>query len=231
MIRTLQGSLGIGLVVALLLGGCVTPPPSASSSETETSSPASAPSAAPATAIKSVWKNQTYDGHPHKILVLGVAKTPENRAVFEDAFVSELKARGVDAVASRTLLPETKQRDVPSITEKMEELGSDAVLVTRLVAHRDAQIHAPGTAFQPPIYYDTWHDFFGYSYQALYMPEALADEDFALLETNVYDAQNKNLVWAGTSATEMPASGHDTIKTTIGAMVGSMAAGKSLLGK
>lgn len=228
MIRTLQGSLGIGLVVALLLAGCVTPPAGTSAPETETSSSAAA--AAPAAAIKSAWKNQTYDGHLHKIMVLGVAKTPENRAVFEDAFVGELKARGVDAVASHTLLSDAKQKGVPAINEKIEEMGSDAVLVARLVAHRDAQIAVPGNAFQPPIYYDTWHDFFGYGYQALYMPEALADEDFALLETNVYDAQNKNLVWAGTSATEMAASAHDTIKAAAGAMVGSMA-GQSLLAK
>lgn len=163
-------------------------------------------------------------------MVLGIAKDPANRKFFEDEFVRELKARGVDAIASYALLPETKQKDTVAIAEKISEQGSDAVLVTRLVSKQGAQIYVPGTVYRPNIYYDTWVDYFGYSYQALFMKDAVADDELALLETNVYDAMNKNMIWAGTSETEMLGSDQITIKATIGAMVSSMA-GQKLLGK
>lgn len=212
MIETLKNSVGSGLLVAMLLTGCATPP---AGTTTE--------GAVTAAQLKSVWKNQTHEGHPHKIMVLGVAKDPANRRVFEDAFVSELKARGEEAVASHTVLPEGKQNDPAVIGEVIGERGSDTVLVARLVGKQDAQIAAPDTPFRPHIYYDTWVDYFGYGYQALFMPEALADDEAALLETNVYDAANKNMIWSSTSETAMTAADHATVRGAIRATVSAMA--------
>lgn len=210
MIQTLKSSLGFGLLLAIFLTACATSPTGEMA--------ASAQSAQ----IKSAWKNSTHEGHPQKIMVLGVAKDQANRKVFEDAFVRELKARGADAIPSYTVLPDGKQNDPVVIAEKIGEQGSDAVLVTRLVGKEHAQIYVPGTIFQPHIYYDTWVDYFGYGYQALFMPDAIADDEQALLETNVYDAAHKNMIWSSTSETTMTAADHATVKATIGATVGAM---------
>jgi len=163
-------------------------------------------------------------------MVIGVAKDPANRKFFEDEFVRQLKARDTDAIASYTVLPEAKLNDPVVIAEKISEQGSDAVLVSRRVSKNDVQIFVPGTIFHPHIYYDTWVDYFGYSYQALFMKDHIGDDEQALMETNVYDALNKNMIWSATSETEMLASDKATIKATVDAIVGSMAKRK-LLGK
>lgn len=221
MIRTLKSSLGFGLLIAMLVTACATVPTSSIESTTSTASNAQ---------IKSAWKNSTHEGHPRKVMVIGVAKDLANRRVFEDEFVRQLKARDTDAIASYTVLPDAKLNDPVVIAEKINEQGADAVLVTRRVSKKDAQIFVPETIFHPHIYYDTWIDYFGYSYQALFMKEHIADDEQALLETNVYDAQNKNMIWSATSETEMLGSDRATIKATVGATVSSMEKQK-LLGK
>lgn len=218
MVRTLKSSLGFGFLIALFLTACATAP----AAQTETT--------ASTAQIKSAWKNSTHEGHPRKVMVIGVAKDMASRKVFEDEFVRQLKARDTDAIASYTMLPDAKLNDTVVIAEIINEQGADAVLVTRLVSKKDAQIFVPGTIFHPQIYYDTWVDYFGYSYQALFMKDSIADDEQALLETNIYDALNKNMIWSSTSETEMLGSDQIKIKGTIGAMVNSMAAQK-LLGK
>lgn len=209
MMRSLKGTLGLGLMIAMFVTACASAPPAQ---------------------LKSAWKNGTHEKLAHKIMVIGVAKDAANRKAFEDSFVRELNSRGADAIASYTALPEGKQNDPVTIAQKIEEQAADAVLVTRRLNKRDAQIYVPGTIFEPNIYYDTWVDYFGYGYQALFMRGALADDEAALMETNVYDAANKNLIWSGTSETEMTAVDHATVRATAGAMVSSMA-GQKLLSK
>lgn len=213
MIRTLKSSLGFGFLIAIFLTACATAPTESTDSTDSTSSTAQ---------IKSAWKNSTHEGHPRKVMVIGVAKDPANRKIFEDQFVRQLKARNADAIASYTVLPDTKLNDPVVIAEKISEHGSDAVLVTRLVSNKDAQVFVPGTIFHPHIYYDTWVDYFGYSYQALFMKDYIADDEQALMETNVYDALNKNMIWSSTSETKMLDSDQATIKATISAMVSLM---------
>src|SRR4030042_3569090 len=58
-----------------------------------------------ATQIKTVWKDPSYQARPTKIMVIGVAKNPLSRRMFEDEFVLQLKARGTDALASSAVLP------------------------------------------------------------------------------------------------------------------------------
>ena len=99
MIRALKSSLGFGLLIAMLVTACGTAPT------------ASIEPTASKALIKSAWKNSTHEGHPRKVMVIGVAKDPANRKFFEDEFVRQLKARDTDAIASYTVLPEAKLND------------------------------------------------------------------------------------------------------------------------
>ena len=108
MIRALKSSLGFGLLIAMLVTACGTAP---TASIEVTESTASIEPTASKALIKSAWKNSTHEGHPRKVMVIGVAKDPANRKFFEDEFVRQLKARDTDAIASYTVLPEAKLND------------------------------------------------------------------------------------------------------------------------
>ena len=199
--------VGFFLIIAALITGCAT-----------------------TTELKAVWKDPAYAGHPNKIMVIGVSKNAVRRRIFEDEFVKQIKAAGSDAIASYTVLPDAKQDDQALIAEMMKKQGADTVLITRLVNKKTVQVYVPGTVYYPPPYHGTWRDYYGYGYHAIYTPGYMAEDEYALMETNLYDAAKDNLIWASSSQTEMRGSDQSVINSYIGVIVKTMAE-QNLLGK
>lgn len=206
MKRFLSSALGLGVVVALLLGGCTS------------------------TQVNANWKDPGYRIHPTKVMVVGVSKKAVNRRIFEDEFAAQLIAHGVEAVASYTVLPDKKQDDQEAIAAKVKELGADSVLITRLVSKKTVKVYVPGMPYFPPPYYGRWPDYYGYGYREMYTPGYMSEEQYAVMETNLYGAANDSLIWAATSETEMSGADLSLIKEYVGTMVNNMA-GYGLLNK
>ena len=187
-------------------------------------------SACATTQVKSVWKDQSYQARPARIMVIGVARNPLNRRLFEDEFVAQLKARGTEAIASYNVLPDKQRDDQGAIAAKVKELGADTILITRLVSKKIVQTYVPGTVYFPPPYYGTWPDYYGYGFRYMYSPGYIAEDEYAVIETNLYESRNDKLVWAASSETVMSDSKQSLIKSYIAIMVNTMA-GDGLLGK
>jgi hypothetical protein len=84
------------------------------------------------TKFTDVWKDETYQGHPEKILVINMFKDPSTRRLFEDEIVKALKDRKVDAVVEYTVVPpDTLVSDKDAIAAQAKKVGADAVLITR----------------------------------------------------------------------------------------------------
>ena len=179
-------------------------------------------SACATTQINAIWKDPSYQTRPAKIMVIGVAKNPLNRRLFEDEFALQLKTRGTEAIASYTVLPDKQQDDQVAIAAKVKELKADSVLVTRLVSKKTLQVYVPGTAYFPPPYYGTWPDYYGYGYRYMYSPGYIAENEYAIMETNLYETGKDKLVWAASSETLINDSDKSLIKSYIDIMVGTM---------
>lgn len=206
MTRSMRNSFGFLALIAMLVTACST------------------------AQLNAVWKDQSYQARPYKIMVIGVAKNPVNRRIFEDEFVGQLNAHGTEAIASYTVLPDRQEGDHAIIAAKLAELGADTVLITRMVSKKTVQFYVPGTAYYPPPYYGTWPDYYGQGYQAMYTPGYMAEEEFAVIETNLYESRNDKLVWSASSETGMRGPDQNRIKSYIGVMVDAMS-GQGLLRK
>ena len=206
MIRSLCNPFGLFILIAMLLTACAS------------------------TQLTSVWKDPSYQTRPAKIMVVGVAKNPLNRRLFEDEFVQQLKSRGTDALASYTVLSDEQQGDPAAIAKKVAELGADTVLITRLVSKKIVQVYVPGSPYYPPPFYGTWPDYYGYGYRYMYTPGYIAEDEYAVIETNLYEAKSNKLIWAASSETGISDSDQSLIQGYIGVMVKNMI-GLGLLGK
>jgi hypothetical protein len=206
MIRFMRNPFGLLILIAILLTACAT------------------------TQLNAVWKDPGYQTRPAKIMVIGVARNPINRRLFEDEFVQQLKARGTEAIASYTVLPDRQQDDHEAIAAKVKELGADAILITRLVSKKIVQTYVPATPYFPPPYYGSWPDYYGYGYHYMYTPGYIAEDEYAVIETNLYEAKSDKLVWAASSETGISDSDQSLIQGYIGVMVKNMI-GLGLLGK
>jgi hypothetical protein len=206
MMRILRSPFGLVFSVAILVSACAS------------------------TQITSVWRDPSYQSRPAKIMVIGVAKNPINRRLFEDEFVSQLKSHGTDAVASYTVIPDKKQGDEEAIAKKVAEMGADSVLITRLVSKKIVQVYVPGTAYYPPPYYGNWPDYYAYGYRYMYSPGYITNDEYAVVETNLYEAKTDKLIWAASSETGITDADQSLIQNYISVMVGNMIA-QGLLGK
>jgi hypothetical protein len=83
------------------------------------------------TKFTAIWKDDTYQGRPEKILVINSFKDPANRRVFEDEFVKAMKDRRIDAVVSYTVMPDPAVSDMDTIAAKAKAVGADTVLINK----------------------------------------------------------------------------------------------------
>lgn len=98
-----------------------------------------------ATQIIDQWSNPSYTSASFKrIMVIGVSKQNSIRRTFEDEFVAQLKALGIDAVPSYQIIPEVGQVEESRLRQAVREAGADAVITTRLVRVEKKAEMTPG---------------------------------------------------------------------------------------
>jgi hypothetical protein len=110
------------------------------------------------TKFPEIWKDETYKGHPKKILVINAFPNPLNRRLFEDEFVKALKNRGIDAVVSYTVMPNPGVSNQGAIMAQAKEVGADTVLINRAIGTRTDESGGHGNAYYVDLYIITRTD-------------------------------------------------------------------------
>ena len=143
--------------------------------------------------------------------IIGAAKKPGIRKIFEREFVNQLKSHGVYALESNEYIPGDKMLDKDVIVSKIRELDVNAVLVTRLLEQKHIVRKVPG-------YCSTWNRYYEESYESS-CPRGYNCEEIAALETNLYDAKTEKLIWSAISETNVEAGTYDVIKGFITSII------------
>jgi hypothetical protein len=146
----------------------------------------------------------------HKVMVVGVSRQPSVRRVFEDEFASRLKAAGVAAVPSYTVIPEDGQAEQSLLEKAVADLGADGVLVTRLVSKEQKTQVSPGFYPAPAMGFYGWYSS---AWMGYYDPPTVYQYDVVIAETSLYSPPQSRLVWSGTTETFAPS---DVKKETAG---------------
>lgn len=160
------------------------------------------------TKLYNAWKDESYGGPIKRVLIIGVAKRPYIKKWFEDEFVRQFKAKGVDAFAAYRVLPSDKKLKKDKIRSKVKELNIDTVLVTRLVDRRTVKTHVPADVIVVPSgpymgahHYRNLHSYYGHGFDVITTPGYTIEEKFVMLESNIYDAKTEKIVWTVASET------------------------------
>jgi len=174
------------------------------------------------TTLTTVWKDEAFHGTVKKIVVVGAFRSPTVRNFFEDEFARQLKAHGVEAIASYTLVPIDKLPEKDLLMAKIRETGADAALVTRMVDKKTVESYVPGEVYAVPHSYRRWGPYFDY----IYTPGYMVREEYAYAETNIYETNTQQLIWSAMSSTLLSGDKQDLIKSFVSTMVGKMAEDK-----
>lgn len=145
------------------------------------------------TKLLSEWRDPEYAGTPRNIMVMGVMPNLALKTQFEDEFVKQLKARGIDAVAGSSQLPADIKLDKDVIAAKMKDIGADTVLITRVIDRRT--IESMASSAPGPRSTGQWYGY--YSTSVAGMTSSL----MASTQTNIYDLKTDRLIWTAVSDT------------------------------
>jgi len=129
----------------------------------------------PTTKFSSIWKDETYQVRPEKILVINAFKFPSNRTLFEEDFVKALKDRSIDAVVSYNVMPDPVVDDKESIAVQAKAVGADTVLINRPLETAQKEVLITGGTLFGEAYIHT--------------------------QTEVYDMKSNRLVFGATAET------------------------------
>jgi hypothetical protein len=151
------------------------------------------------TVMTDVWKDKEYRGPAKKIAILCIAQDRGRRIALEDAFITQLKARGTDAMPAYVVIPPDKLVDSETALTKFRDLGSDGILTVRIVSKLTIQTQIPEPGKTDQTESSRWPNFYRYVYDA---PTRETDEP-AYLETNLFDTTNQKRVWTARSVTKV----------------------------
>ena len=161
------------------------------------------------TKLTNTWKDDTYHGAPFSdLFVIGVAKKENTRRSFENKFVEKLKAAGVQAVASSSVMESDQKIEKAAILAAIEKLDIDAVLITRLVSFKEKEVRSPSTSEhgRPDDYQGRYYTDYNTAYGFSHEPAQYTTSVRVGLETKLYDAGTEKLIWSATSKTANPKS-------------------------
>jgi hypothetical protein len=135
-------------------------------------------------------------------MIVGIAKNPNRRKMFEDTFVKQFKSNGVHAVSSATVIPPEETLTREKVLVEVEKLGLDAILVTHLTAMQSKEKYVPPStsAHAHPRY--ARFDIYSYaSGDYTKYGGSYSSKTNLHLETNIYEAESQMIIWSGKSQT------------------------------
>jgi hypothetical protein len=86
------------------------------------------------TKFPSIWKDDTYQGHPGRFLVISTFPNGNTRRLFEDELVKALKERRMEAIVSYTVMPDPVAFNMDALAAQAKVAGADTVLINSPVA-------------------------------------------------------------------------------------------------
>ena len=162
-----------------------------------------------------VWKDDAYNQRLKKVLVIAVADQGYIRNQFENVLSNQLHSRGVEAIPSYKVLPQSgPELDRDAVLEKVRALGVENVLVARSIKKESIVNHQPGGAFFAPTasYSDGWYTYYVGS---VVYTEREYDTDFYTISTNLFDVNSKKPVWSYLSQVKVSGSNQGAVNLFI----------------
>jgi hypothetical protein len=152
------------------------------------------------TTLRDTWYDPGYRGGSfRKLLVLGVSNNISERRTFEDIMAARLAVTGIEAIPAYRYLPEGGKAAEPALDSAVRASGADGLLMSRIRGiDRRTSVYtsmAPMPAFGWYGVYSGW-----------YPVTEVHQYDIATVETSLFAAEGKRVVWSGMTETYEPTS-------------------------
>ena len=178
--------------------------------------------------IVNEWRNPAYVAPGFRsVMVAGLSEQTSMRRNFEDEFLLQLKAAGVEAVPSYRYIAEGEKFDDGQLKQAARQAGADALIAARALKVEQKTDYGP-SYYPVPIFgifgrhvSGVWQGPFGGSGVTRYTEYTS--------ETTVYDVAKDQLVWSGTLRTSEPENVETAVKLYVETVMNALKE-KNLIG-
>jgi hypothetical protein len=154
------------------------------------------------TTLRDSWYDTSYAGKPfRKILVLGVFNNVSERRIFEDVMAQRLAATGVEAIPAYRYLVDDGKADEAALDAAVRASGADGLVMSRV---RGIDRRTSVTTSMVPMH-GLGYGWYGL-YSSWYPVTEVRQYDIATVETSLFAADGKRVVWSGMTETYEPTS-------------------------
>ena len=178
------------------------------------------------TKLTHTWMDETFHGKPvSDILVIGVTYKKENRQSFENKFVAQLKATGVEAVSSSDVIPIPADLELEkgAILKAVNKFKNDAVIITHLVGVGEKESYTAPERNQGDYY-----GYYGWAFSSTHEPGYYRTHTLVRLATHLYDVKTEKLIWSGESESLDPDSTNQIMDELIEVLIKDLKKNKLL---
>ena len=156
------------------------------------------------TSVTGLWKKSDFTAQPFSsIMVVALTGDPGGKFLWENTMATRLRQDGTKTVITTPIaFPNDQEIDAKEIIDYVIKNNIEALLVTRLVDTKQE------TVYYPPMggyyggqfgYYRSFNSYYSHAYNRT---QGFTDtKTIALLETNLYQANNQELIWSMSSDT------------------------------
>lgn len=176
------------------------------------------------TKLKSVWKDNTYDGYINNIMVVGIFERLEIRKFFEREFVKQFKNLDTKAIASADAIPPEEELNENVILGEARKQGTDMIMVTHLISIDEK------SAFHPQRNLGGFNSYYHWAYAYVHGPRYYTQGTLTVyLTSNLYETKTEKLIWSGTSKTmDVHESKYNIVKSLSKVVIKSLSDNKLL---
>ncbi len=149
--------------------------------------------------MTNMWNDATYTARPlQDVLVIAVRKDPARRRLWEDAFVSDFKARGVTATASYTIW--NAPPDTDAVIAQVREKNYGAVLASARLDPAEQTDVIPGyIRRETEMRYNPWTNRYHTYFKDVLVPDRVETTTIQRFRTDVWGrSDGGRLIWTGT---------------------------------
>jgi hypothetical protein len=178
------------------------------------------------TSIVSLWViPDAAANKPRKLLIVGVSNDDATRRTFEDEFVRQLKARGIDAVPSYSQLYQDSKPTQEAVVSAIKSSGADTVLVTQIKG-TDTRTDV-SYQYQPMLVPGGYYGFYSGAWASTYVATPTVYQyDVVNAETRIWNTVNDKLLFSVMTRTFDPSAPQREIPPFVTLIVDHMAKGE-----
>ena len=160
------------------------------------------------TKLTSTQFDDSYKGRQLKsVMIVAMAKKPENRKTFEETFAKEFQSRGVKVLSSMGIVPQGMEPGKNLLKAEAEKQGIQHLLVIELVGIKEKKeeisnpLNGPGITL-PSHRYN--------------MPKLGMKETRVKLKSRLYEFKTENIIWSAVSESINPKSTKEIVEQLSG---------------